>query len=296
MNELIHAPDAAINNLCNWILQHEQNFRLSSPESRNISQAIKICGELIFILAALQKNNNHHVACNNRLILRLWEDLDNTYKTETWTTIVKMSRQHPTNKELWLLFLNAEVLSGRQFSFHDEIVQELNPLSSNENLSSSLAYSCELAGWRNAQNSSSSEISTLLLQEEPLINNWFSKLYNLTHAIFFGTDFGTRKLNKQVSLEQLKALLTQSLELCLKKQNLDLVAEIITCFVYLRLPSCDMYEKGLRRLRSNIQVNNDAPLINGNLQSHRNNYFLKHYHLILTTLLALSISKKYHHV
>lgn len=252
-------------------------------------------GELALILYAITKVEGRVPDWGRKVIANSWLQCAQLTQTAAITTLWESIYANRNNVEILQLFLHLELLYGLPLPFHDQIQQFLLRLKQEGTaLPTAIAYTCELAKAGTTKPDSIRELNLLLEQVEEGEKLYTSDWYNLTHSLLYTTHFGQRELPDQIGKNAISNLLKTGLKSTITSRHLDLVAEFITCFCYLKPPPA-LLQPGLNLLLQNIQNDSSAPLILGNQYAKKSNYFAQHYHLVLTTLLAITTYKQYAH-
>jgi hypothetical protein len=274
------------NLLTAWVKANNDRFRLSNQESLDLFSAAKPLGELCLVLIGIKNCGASDLVWTRELIQYLWLDLVELNSQPYWTRLWKKIDDQDVYGEILQLFLHLELLFGHRFSFHKQIRNYLQQVSSRPSIALSLRYTCELVGKGSCEVYALEEIEALLSRHKKGNTLYSSNLYDLTHAIFYGSKMGARILKWKRFFPQLPEALDFYMQCSLESNDLDLAAELLFSSVLLKTPQSRMAEKTYQRLKENIQPDLNRPLIVGNL-FNEGDQFTRQYHLALVTILSL---------
>ncbi|WP_421798949.1 DUF6895 family protein [Haliscomenobacter sp.] len=273
-----------------WVKANLNRFRLSNQESLDLFSAAKPLGELCLVLIGIKNCGISDLNWAKELIQCLWLDLVELNRQSYWTRLWKKIDEQDVYGEILQLFLHLELLCGHRFTFHKQIRDYLQGVSSRPSIALSLRYTCELIGEGSCERYALEEIGELLSRQERGETLYSSDLYDLTHAIFYGSKMGTRSLKWKGVFPELPEVLNFYMQNSLESSDLDLAAELLFSLVLLKTTQSRIAEKTYQRLKENIQPDLNSPLIVGNL-FYEGDQFNRQYHLALVTILSLYTMK-----
>jgi hypothetical protein len=278
-----------------WLKINLGRFRLSNQESLDLFSAAKPLGELCLVLTGIKNCRPFDLTWTKEIIQFLWLDLEELDGKPYWSRLWQKIQSQDVYGEILQLFLHLETLSDQRFSFHDQILNYLQQVSSRSVIALPLRYTCELAGEGSCEAYAMEEIQVLLSRHEKGEILFSSDLYDFTHAIFYGTRMGARTIKWQRNFPQLPEVLSFYLQDTLESNDLDLAAELLFSWVLLKAPQSQIAEKTYQRLKENIQADLSSPLVVGNL-FYGGDQFARQYHLALVTILSLHTFNTQDHV
>lgn len=283
-------------NLTVWLETNLYRFRLSNQESLDLFSIAKPLGELCLVLIGIKNRRPANLIWADELIQDLWLDLVHIDTSPYWYRLWEKINSQDVYGEILQLFLHLEMLYGRRFSFHKQIKDYLGQVMSRTEISLSLRYTCELAGEGSCEAFAIQEIQEILSKHEKSISLFSSDLYDLTHAIFYGSRMGARLMNWKGYFPKLPELVDYYLHDSVERDDLDLAAELLVSLILLKAPQTNVAQSTYQRLKENIQPDLLSPLIVGNLFHKKGDQFDSQYHLALVTLLSLHTFNTQSHV
>ena len=188
-----------------------------------------------------------------------------------------------------LNFKNSEMLSWRAVDQEAVNSRERIPFGMMD-----LCYALNKANIRNPFPTLRSLYHKTLLAKDPAILSLnLNDAYDITHIIFYLSDFGFRKFT-EISAQQLpkvRWIITSLTGLYLRDQDWDILAELLSCYYCLRWYPYPIYEVAWNNLLNAQRVDGSIP---GSLRNEKlemkskswNKNFTRNYHATIVTAIA----------
>ena len=222
-----------------WLWAHERDFRISHHANRALVWEIKPLVELIFLLSTLKRHG-----IQNQILDRLAARAIDEASTFDWHELAAFDPSAAT-----ALALVADLFSsyGRPLPFDDRFFSMLNDIGYFEGMDRlpyremDLAHSLGRMGFPDCEKSLPKWFSSTAFGREQQITRYtVDDVYSLTHAIFYLTDMGMRPLDRFLAppeVARVKAVVSTLSAVMLRGDNVDVLGELILCWLFCRIES-----------------------------------------------------------
>lgn len=293
MEQNRHIRNTAITILLDWLDFHAEQFRPLLGEGLNSFTHIKPLGELALIRYSFQSPDFR--SDDIRLDAWLQETAEQVHAfTETWGAAIDWEQLpesiggSPEKGAALLIFPIAAQVSGNRSIWEDQ-VRHVFRQSVVEPVFGQVDawFAKDLAGMADCRELAVNLLlETLDLPEDKRMQT--SRLYLVTHYIFFATKMGHRPLDLPAARrEALHGYLQIALERKLSTANYDLTAELWLCLHWLGHSGIMTASEALYQLAAIVCTNGFVPgEHDGKVKP--GDAFRQHYHACLMTLAALA--------
>jgi len=221
--------------LCCWVEKNLERFEPVRRARLPLFEEVKYIGDLSLILLALASQKKRLLDSSfqdwsTHIARRLWPSVEAYFEPTPWVEVLEEAKCRPVSVLPLMIVPALEIVSGERSARHEKVLESIGAARENSNgLTIEIAFVCDLAGMLNCSEQAAGEMSSRLTPQDGA-EAYASNLYNLAHAIFFGTSMGDRDLPWPVDRrEWLSHRLAELAATRVEKGDFDLGAELILC-------------------------------------------------------------------
>jgi len=221
--------------LCCWVEQNLERFEPVRRARLPLFEDVKYVGDLSLILLTLASQKKRLLDSSFQdwsahIARRLWPSVEAYFEPTPWAEVRDEAKRRPVSVLPLMIVPALEIVSGERSARHKDVLDSIWAASENSNgLTLEIAFVCDLAGMLNCSEQAAAELSSKLTAQDGG-ETYASNLYNLAHAIFFGTSMGARALPWPVDRREWLSHRLAELALSrVEKGDFDLGAELILC-------------------------------------------------------------------
>jgi hypothetical protein len=284
-----------------WIERHLDRFLAWPVWTGGVLRASPLTpfNELSLVLYALTSpaHREAHLPSfdwANRVSAILFEHAEDLAEEMDWKRLADYAREHPHAALDLLAYPLLAILAGKRPAFKEQLTLLLTPpftQAQQETYERRLDYAWmfEIAGLGDCRTTMSERLDKWV-EHEVAANSRvrLSSLYELTHIIFYGTQFGRRPLvAARSSFVWLDEHLGRLGMMHLVQDNYDIGAELLLGRLYSRQRFDDDVVESARYLCTRVPADGGVP---GPRRSQATDEFAQCYHTTLVSLMALTES------
>jgi hypothetical protein len=286
--------------MCRWLTAHLCRFLEQAQEANGGLKSGKFgpLNELsmaVFALAATDRWDSCPELAGwvEKTAARLTSEAEGMGPRLHWDRYAEAVRTDPLQCLAWLFIPAAEIATGRLTQLHAGLVQDFEEPLSNEQADAMVADPCfcfflELLGVRDCSAELRAHLSRTVEQTAGRATTLSGpEIYDITHALFFLTQFG-RLPHRRVELpESLLNALPEAALSRLVEGDFDLAAEIVVSLLYAGCSLCHGSIQVANIIASRLPADGGVISTRGINRETRQD-FLSIYHSTLVCLMALA--------